>query len=358
MTPFNIGQQRLYTQQIVAPAFATAPDVVTWMGALQGQDYTGAKWSIGMRLSGSADATIEAAIANKTIIRTWALRGTLHLVAAADLRWLIALLAPRVLAAAAARLRQLELDEATLVRSSILIAQAVQDGQPHTRAELFAILNAHGLATGGQRGIYMLFRASLDGLICQGVAQRNMPTFIALDETIPQGKSLTRDEAVLELAKRYFTSHGPATQQDFLWWSGLPTADARIALAELKAHLIQESNDGKTYWMAAARSPSSTPSVDIHLLPGFDEYLLGYRDRSAVLDPQYANQIVPGGNGVFYPTIVSNGRVVGTWKRIFKKGAVVITQHPFTGLTVSEQAGFNAAAQRYGDFLGMPVVIE
>jgi len=131
-----------------------------------------------------------------------------------------------------------------------------------------------------------------------------------------------------------------------------------MALAELKAHLIQESIAGKTYWLGTPQPPRNGPSVDIHLLPGFDEYLLGYRDRSAVLDPHYANRIVPGGNGIFYPTIVSDGQVVGTWKRIFKKGAVVITRQPFTGLSADEQSRFNAAAQRYGDFLGMPAVIE
>ena len=357
MTGFDIGQQRLHTQQIAASSFATPSEVVTWLGALQGQDYLGSKWAIGLRLPGGTDAAVEAAIADKSILRTWALRGTLHFVAATDLRWLVALMAPVVLASKARRFRELALDEATLARSNALLAQAVQDGEPHSRTELFAMLDAHGLATGGQRGIYMLLSASLDGLIYQGVAHRNVPTFRALDGTIPQGKLLTHDEAVVELAQRYFTSHGPATQQDFAWWSGLPAADTRLALAELKPHLSQAQVDGKTYWMA--NQPALPTSAEVvHLLPGFDEYLLGYRHRDAVLDPQYANRIVPGGNGIFYPTIVSKGRVVGTWKRLFKKGALVITQTPFTPLTAGEQDAFVVAAQRYGEFLDMPVRFE
>ncbi len=360
MTQFNIAWQRLCRQQIVTPRFVTPSAVVRWLGALQGQDYTGAKWAIGLRLPGSTDVDIEAAIANKVIVRTWALRGTLHLVAAEDLRWLVTLMAPHVLAGTARRFRELGLDEVTLMRSNMLIAHALQDGVPRSRSDLFAMLEAHGLTTGGQRGIHRLLRASLDGLIYQGVAQRNVPTFIALDETLPNSKTLTRDEAVVELARRYFTSHGPATQQDFVWWSGLPTADARMALDALKPQLSQENVGDQCYWMAATHAMDNADNAtiaNVHLLPGFDEYLLGYRHRSAVLDPHYANRIVPGGNGVFYPTIVSNGRVVGTWKRVFKKGSVVISPQPFTGLTATEHTGFNAAAQRYGEFLGMPVVV-
>lgn len=357
MSSNPIAHQRLANQRITHSSFATPQQVVAWLGALQGQDYAGSKWAIGLRLPGSTDATVEDAIANRQIVRTWAVRGTLHFVAAADLRWLLTVTAPIALVGAARRFRELELDEATLAQSNRLLATAVQDGQPHSRTALFALLEAAGLTTAGQRGIYMLLRASLDGLLYQSVAQRNVATFCALDETIPRNPFTTRDEALAELAHRYFTSHGPATQQDFAHWSGLPAADVRIGLDAVKSQLIQAQHAGTLYWQADQPHPPMD-ETQIHLLPGFDEYLLGYRDRSAVLEPQYANRIVPGGNGIFYATIVNNGHVVGTWKRTFKKGAVVMTQQPFTALTAIQQTAFVTAAQRYGDFLGVPVVVD
>lgn len=357
MTPSHIAALRLHNQQIARTRFEQPHELVAWLGAIQGQDYSGALWSLGLRLPGSTDTRIEQALLDRTIVRTWALRGTLHLVAAADLRWLLDLLAPRVLAGSALRLRQLELDEQTLTRSNRLIANAVSDGQPHSRTELFALLEANGISTQGQRGYHMLIRASWEGLICQGVAVRNVPTFLALDQALPPGKKLARDEALAELAGRFFTSHGPATLQDFVWWSGLTVGDARAGLEAVKRELTQEAVDEQTYWFPPSLSDPEHVDGTLYLLPGFDEYLLGYRDRNAVLDPQYASRIVPGGNGVFYPTIVSNGRIVGTWKRSIKKGGVFIGAQPFTSLAPAEEAAFAVAAQRYGAFLGLPVTL-
>ena len=277
--------------------------------------------------------------------------------AASDLRWLLALLAPRLIANNTRRYRELQLDEATFVRSNDLLAAALQGGSSLDRPALFACLEQAGIATTGQRGVYMLQRASLDGLICQGIAVRNVPTFMALDDSIAQGNILTREEALAELAQRYFTSHGPATLKDFIWWSGLTAGDARAGLAASSAQLQQITVAGQLYWMAQQPPACAPTPQSVYLLPGFDEYLLGYADRTAVLDPQYANHIVPGGNGVFYPTIVSNGQVVGTWQRTFKKGKVVMTPQPFTTLSAAETDAFAAAAQRFGEFLEMSVEI-
>lgn len=355
MTTVDIAHARLINQGIVPGHLTTPSAVVAWLGVMQGQDYAGAKWALGLRLPGSTDAMIEAAFHAKAIVRTWAVRGTLHLVAATDLRWLLALLAPRVIARNARRYRELGLEEATLRRSNDVLAAALQDGQPLDRPALLALLEQAGIATTGQRGVYMLQRASLDGLICQGVAVRNVPTFMALDESIAQGKTLTREEALAELAERYFTSHGPATLKDFIGWSGLTAGEARAGLAASSAQLQQITMNEQAYWLAQEPPTPSQPPQPLYLLPGFDEYLLGYADRSAVLDPQYANHIVPGGNGIFYPTIVSNGQIVGTWQRTFKKGTVVITPQPFTTLQPDEFEAFTSVAQRFGAYLEMPV---
>jgi hypothetical protein len=357
MTPSHLAALRLHNQQITQTSFTQPHEVVAWLGAAQGQDYSGALWSLGLRLPGSSEAQIEQALLDRTIVRTWALRGTLHLVAADDLHWLRDLLAPRVLARAAARLRQLELDEQTLAHSNRLIADAVSDGQPHSRTELLDRLEANGLATARQRGYYMLIVASWEGLIGQGVSVRNVPTFLGLDSRLPAGKRLTRAEALAELAGRFFASHGPATLKDYVWWSGLTTGEARTGLEEVKGQLAQETIAGQTYWLPPTLFAPDYAEGTLYLLPGFDEYLLGYSDRSAVLDPHYARRIAPGGNGVFHPTIVSNGRVVGTWKRTIKKGGVLITAHPFSSLTPDAEEMFARAATKYGQYLGLPATV-
>jgi len=350
----NIPLHRLYNQQIEHSRLKTPAEVAAWLGGIQAQDYPGAKWSVGLRLPGSTDANIEQAIADKTILRTWLMRGTLHFAAAEDIRWMVRLMAPRTLAGRMARYKELELDEQTLSRSNDLLAKAVRDGQQLTRAELFAILQVNGISTQGQRGVHMLQKASLDGLICQGAERHRDPRFMALDESIPQGKTMVQEEAVAELTQRYFSSRGPATLQDFVAWSGLAVGDARAGLEAVKSQLVQETIDGQTYWLSAATPPAQ--EIAPHLLPGFDEYLLGYRDRSAALDPQYAQRVCPGGNGVFRHTIVIEGRVVGTWKRTLKKGGAAISSEPFSSLTAAEKDAFAAAAQCYGNFIGMPVI--
>ncbi|MBE0688982.1 MAG: AlkZ family DNA glycosylase [Anaerolineae bacterium] len=352
----EIAAHRLQNQQIEGPRARGAAEAVAWLGALQGQDYTGAKWSVGLRLPGSTDAQIEGAIADHAVIRTWLIRGTLHLVAAADIRWMLALVAPRLIANNARRYGELELDTQTLTRSNDLLAAALQGGQQLSRPELFAMLQQGGISTQGQRGFYMLQRASLDRLICQGVTRANQPTFVALDDAIPAAPAMPRDQALAELALRYFTSHGPASLPDFVGWSGLTMGDARSGLEAVKAQLVEDTYAGTAYWRPSA-APDTQEALVVHMLPGFDEYVLGYRDRSAVLDPLHAQKICPGGNGVFYPTIVADGQIVGTWKRTIKKQKVVVTPQPFAFLSSDAEAGFAAAAERYGAYMGLPVEI-
>jgi hypothetical protein len=355
MTMPNIAVHRLHSQQLEHTRLEKPVEVVTWLGAVQAQDYAGAKWSIGLRLPGSTDAGIEQAIADNTFFRTWAMRGTLHFVAASDIRWLLALVAPRIIARNARRYSEFELDERTLARSNAVLADALHGGRQLNRSELLAVLEQNGIPTQGQRAAYMLQRASLDGLICQGVMRRNDPTYMSLDESLPETRAKEHDQAVVELARRYFTSRGPATLQDFVWWSGLSTADARAGLEEIEPQLIRESVEGRIYWLSRPMPEgSSDSSSTVYLLPGFDEYLLSYRDRTASLDAVYAKTLNAGG-GVLSPTIVVEGRVAGTWKRTFKKGTVVIMVSLFASLSEAEDRALSAAVERYSRFVGMPV---
>ena len=351
----NVALLRLANQGIACPTFSQPGAVVDWLGALQAQDYFGALWSIGLRMASATEAAVEQALAERTIVRTWPMRGTLHLVAARDARWLLALLTPRVIAQAAGRYRQLELDEVIFARSKEVFAKALQGGKQLTREALQQLLEQADIATTGQRGYHILVRAAQDGLICCGVRQGKQQTFALLEEWLAPFPSLAGAEALAELTRRYFISHGPATVQDLMRWAGLTAAEAKTGLAEAGKDLSQASLAGRVYWMARDLQDRVEGRESLYLLPGFDEFILGYGDRSAMLDPAYAQRVCPGGNGVFSPTIVIDGAVAGTWKRAFKQGAVVIEGAPFRTLTATESHALQAAAARYGEFLEMPV---
>lgn len=357
MTHQDIARLRLYNQQIARPQFKAPGQVVSWLGALQAQDYAGAKWSIGLRLPDTTDADLEQSIATKAIIRTWLMRGTLHFVEASDVHWMLALLTPRVIAGSARRRQQLELDDSVFARSRELFVKGLRGGKQLTRNEMYLLLERANISTAGQRGYHILVQCAQEGLICFGPPVSNQQTFTLLEEWAPRTKKLERDEALAELTRRYFTSHGPATQQDFVWWSGLTVTEARAGLDMAKSQLRQETVGDQTYWM-----PLDMPVVEHnepagYLLPGFDEYLLGYKDRTAAFDPIHSRKINPGNNGMLNPTLVIDGRVIGTWKRTFKKDRVVITVSPFTSLTEAHSRAISAAVEPYGRFVARSTVV-
>jgi hypothetical protein len=354
MTPREIAKHRLENQQIAGSRCKEPGELVAWLGAVQAQDYLGALWTIGLRLPAATEARVEKAVADRTIVRTWPMRGTLHFVAAGDVRWMLELMTPRIIAGAARRHRELELDGASLGRIRKLLVRALQGGRQLTRSQIFQLLRRARISPDGQRGYHIMWRLAQEGVVCFGARAGKQQTFALLDEWVPHARSLERGEALAELARRYFASHGPATLHDFAWWSGLKVSDARAGLDMISSELSRESVEGKVYWLSEKMSPPSRNAPPAHLLPGFDEYLLGYTDRSAALDPDHARKIVPG-NGMFASTIVSNGRVTGTWKRAFKKKRATLTASYFAPPKKAETRALAAAAERYGSFLEMPV---
>jgi hypothetical protein len=357
-TMHRIATQRLQNQQIEYPRLKSPVEVLSWLGAIQGQDYPGAKWSLGLRVPGSTDAQIETLIAEKQIVRTWLMRGTLFLVTGADIRWMLELLAPRNIAGTTRRYRELELDEKTLSHSNDILVKALEGHKQLNRRQLLAILEEHGISTTGQRGIHLLQYASLNGLIFQSTVYNNNPLFMLLDEGLPDAKTLPRADALAELAKRYFTSRAPATLHDFAWWAGITMSDARAGLEAIKHDLVEEKIDGISYWLPANARYKSTPdSPCVYMPPGFDEYLLGYKERSAILAAQHAEKVCPGKNGVFFPTIVSDGQIIGIWKRTIAKQKITITTTPFERITDAEKEAFAAATVRFGEYHAMPVEI-
>lgn len=355
-THSNLARYRLYNQNISRAAFDNPGDVVGWLGAVQAQDYLGALWAIGLRTKKATEESIEKAIAAKSIVRTWPLRGTLHFVAPADVRWMLRLSTPRVVAASAGRQRQLGLDDAVFARSKELFEEALQGGKQLPRGEMYALLEAAQIPTAGGRGLHILWRLAHDGVICFGARKGKQQTITLLDEWVPAAKTLGREEALSELARRYFTSHGPATLQDFMWWSSLTMADARAGVEAAKVHLARDIVEGQTYWLARSMPNGKDPPPNVFLLPAFDEYTVSYKDRSAVLDPLYAKR-VNSRNGIFSSAIVVDGQIVGTWKRILKKDSVVISPTLFTSLNKAEKRALAAAAHQYGEFLGLPAVL-
>ncbi|HEX4662548.1 MAG TPA: winged helix DNA-binding domain-containing protein [Candidatus Saccharimonadales bacterium] len=346
-----IAWQRLYNQQIIDSRCRSVVEVVSWLGAMQAQDYPGALWAIGLRLPGSKLADIEKAIARREIIRTWPMRGTLHFVAATDIRWMLELLNYRIVGKINARDQALELTEKVYQRSRDIFTAALQGDKQLRRDEMLQSLEKGGIKTNGQRGYHILCRLAQEGLICFGSHDGKQPTFALLSEWAPTAKSLSREESLAAIAQKFFHSHGPATVADFARWTGLNLTDARFGLEAIKGSLVSEKVDGIDYYLPEIIEVDNQNVTQ--LLPGFDEYMLGYKDRSAALVELHAQKIVPGNNGMFLPTIVIDGQVVGLWKRTIGAKSVKINLLPFEKLTGKDLEAIKKAAKRYGDFLGL-----
>lgn len=346
----DIAYQRLANQRL-AQGLPPA-EVVAHLGAMQAQDYLGALWSVGLRSPGSTEAEIEAALARREIVRTWPMRGTLHLVAAADARWMLELLTPRIIAASALRQKQLELDMKVFARAEKIFTKALRGDTALSRTVMMRLLEEGGISPAGQRGYHILWRLAQERVLCFGPREGKEQTFVLFDEWLPDAPAKSREDSLVELARRYFTSHGPATLADFAWWSGLKTTDARAGLSSIANELTSFSLDAQTYWSGPAVAIEKT-GASVFLLPGFDEYLLGYTDRCAALASEYSPRIVPGNNGMFLPTMVKGGSVVGVWKRTIKKQTVAISAETFAPLPATDRKRFAAQANRYGEFIGM-----
>jgi DNA glycosylase AlkZ-like len=332
---------------------ASPADVVASLGAMQAQDYHAALWALGLRTPGATEASIETALREGDVIRTHVMRATWQYLARDDVPWILALIGPRVIATLRPRFRRLELDDRRLGRCGDLFSKALADGGHLTRREMQQTLERARVSATGVRLAHILAWAELSGIICSGGRRGRQQTFALLDDRVPASSPLARDEALATLALRYFTSRAPATERDFTWWSGLTLGTVREAIDLAGSELETIHIDGVTYHAPSGsikRTRSRSP--DVHLLPAFDEYLIGYRDRSALVEPAHA-QNVNGGGGLLRPIIVIDGIVSGTWKRTLAKDGVDIVAHPFRPLNDEEYETVHAASGRYGDFLGL-----
>ena len=350
----EIAQTRLDSQHINHPHSDSATDIIAYMGAVQAQDYPGALWSIGLRSHTLTRSDIEQAIEKREIVRTWPMRGTIHFLAADDARWITQLTAPQILRSAASREKALNLDEAAMKTARRVIEKALRDG-PRTRSGLMQQLERAGESTDQQRGYHILWRLALEGILCFGPHQGKQPTFALLDQWLPKTRDLSGDEALGEIATRYFASHGPATLKDFAGWTSLPIGEARRGIEVAGTHLAKTIVSNNNYWHSPNIRIDNQASA--FLLPGFDEFMLGYKDRSPALIAEHAHKIVPGGNGMFKPTIVIDGQVVGTWKKIERRTGAQLELDAFESFDDTHRARLERAVKRYGDFLDLSVTI-
>ena len=333
-TPHELTLLRLVAQRIAGPGLDTPADVVGWLTSVQAQDHAGAATSIALRTRSRSRAEVDEALTAGEIVKSWPMRGTLHFVLAEDLPWLLGLTAPRVVQGAAARRAELGLDEQTLEHAREVATKALLGGRELSRAGLLECWAQAGISTVGQRGYHLIGHLAQTGTLCFGPLRDGESQLVLISEWVPRPRRLDRDEALGELATRYFRGHGPATVKDLGRWTKLVAADVRTGVAIARPGLERLEVDGVEYLM----DPQTPERLEgcrrqargVFLLPGFDEYMLGYGDRSAALSPEFAERIVPGGNGMFRATVVADGQVVGTWVRAGRGTTRTVLATPFT----------------------------
>jgi hypothetical protein len=349
----DLARRRLINQRLVGGGFSTPVEAVSWFGAVQSQDYPGAKWALGQRMQGVSDAALDRAFDAGEILRTHVLRPTWHFVAPADIRWMLALTGPRVHRAMSYYCRQNGLDATTFARARPAIQRALKGGAHLTRDELAAALKKAGIDALGVRLGLLVMHEELDGIICSGPRRGKQFTYALLDERVPAAPALSRDEALTALTVRYFTSHGPATVRDFVWWSGLTVKDARSGIEMAGKALSQETGDSLTYWSSPhERARVRVPSPVVHLLPNYDECLIAYKDRNNVAhvpappDPRLKRL------GVFAHQMLVDGRMVGSWRRTQNRRGVEIEVVAYRTLARTERAALDVAVARHAQFMG------
>jgi len=343
-----LATKRIYNQQIINTQFTQPEEVVSYMVAMQAQDYAGAKWAIGLRMPNAQNDNIEQAINEGKILRTHLLRPTWHFVSPKDIRWLLTLTAPRIKAASNAMNKKFELTDKLFVKSNDILAKALQNNKQLTRSEIKNLLEQSGIATNDLRLGLLLIGAELDQVICSGARIDKQFTYALLDDRVPITSSLNHEEALTKLAAGYFNSRGPATLHDFAYWSGLTITDARIGLENVKSQLADEVVDGKTYWMPHDKEIKSQQKMRAYLLPMYDEFAIAYKDRNALVNPLYLKQAM---YVIFDAAIVVDNLVVGTWRRTIKKNSADITLNLFGKLNKTQTMAVEAASKRYQKFL-------
>ncbi|MGE5420325.1 MAG: winged helix DNA-binding domain-containing protein [Chloroflexota bacterium] len=361
MTKRDIANLRLANQQISAGELASPKDLVYRMGALQAQDFRSVKWAIGLRIPGCTADVVDKAIDDGDIIRTHVLRPTWHFVSPGDLAWMLDLSAPKIMPSLKYRQDFLGLKPEILSRSNEIIAKSLK-GRQSGREEIAASLKSEGieLRTGGDtvenRLSHILLWAELSGIICSGKTSRDKQTYALISERIPAGKKPARKEALGMLASKYFKSHGPATLKDFGWWSGLSSGDIRTALEIAGDELESTEIDSVKYWYGKTQQPANDVKR-AWLIPAFDEIIISYTDRSALMSSDNHGKAVSS-NGIFRPVLIVDNLVAGLWKTVKAKDRLIVEITSFRSLKKQEKKLIEEAAEAYGSFTGLKTEVK
>ncbi|SDF71274.1 winged helix DNA-binding domain-containing protein [Chitinophaga filiformis] len=351
MTAKILLQQRLANQQLIRPTFGSAPELVRWCGAIQAQDYEMSKWAVGMRLPAATTEQIEASISKGELVRTHVLRPTWHLVHPEDIRWMMTLTGPGIEQSMGTYNRKLELDSTVFRKSNKVFEKALRDGKQLTRPELADILEKAKIPTNDLRMNFLLIKAELDMVICNGGKRDKQITYALFEERVPASKLLTKEESLAALALRYFNSHGPATLKDFTGWSGLSITAARQGLNLVKDQLNKETVYDLEYWGPAHASGVKSTDNPVLLIPNYDEYLVAYKDREVIYDGQHDDHLSREGNPLFNNIILIKGQIAGVWRRTIKKKEVVMDLQTFAPLSKTDQAKLDKEVARYKQFI-------
>ena len=354
MDGWEIADRRMHNVRLSGPPLAAPADVVRWFGAVQSQDYGPARWSLGQRSPGFLDSDVRRLFDEGLMLRTHVLRPTWHFVLPEDIRWLLALTGPRVHALNAYYYRQLGLDAAELDKAERLVADALAGGNHLPRKALVEVFRVAGIGIEGFRTAYLLMSAELNGVICSGPMKGRQHTYALVDERAPAVPALSREAALAELTRRYFTSHGPATVKDFRWWSSLTVADINAGLELVGADLDRVEHDGVTYWYAPAPRPPAVASPTVHLVQGYDEYLVGYVESKHLLDVAGLVRWQTGDRTVFVGAVLLDGQLAGHWKCSVRKADVLFEVSLYRPLDPAADEALGAAVDRQAGFLGLP----
>jgi len=350
MNATELVNLRLINQQIGGTKFKRPENLVEWMGAMQAQDFGMAKWAIGLRIPGLKDVDVEKAFNEGTVLRTHVLRPTWHFVTASDIGWMLQLTAPHILRSMAYNDRRAGLDKKILTKANDILAKALQGGTYLTRDELRISLQKEKISITDLRFTHIMMHAELEGIVCSGPRKGKHFTYALLDERAPNANAMNRDESLAELIKRYFSSHGPASLQDFAWWSGLSLGEARKGIGMVKKYFKSATIDGKEYFFKP-RSLTELTKQSVYLLPNYDEYTIAYRDRNILFGKEHPPVVNPRDNAIFSNAILINGKVEGTWRRTLAARSVVVETKPFLPLSKTRLGAVTNAVKRYSEFV-------
>lgn len=351
----DISGIRLANQHISGNKLNTVKELVTDMGAIQAQDFAMAKWAIGLRLKNATEQLVDEALDKGDILRTHLLRPTWHIVSAEDIRWMISLSGPRIKASMKSRNRQLELTRSVFEKCNNIIKKALNGSRHLTREELITQLSQAKIKTDMNRASHILMEAELDGIICSGKSKQNKLTYALLDERVTDSKSLTREESLAKLAHTYFGSRGPSTVKDFAWWSGLSVTDAKIAIGFASRELEHTDINEQTYWFSNPIPRLKTKNT-LYLLPTYDEYLISYADRSAILLSETHKAIISS-YGIFRALVIVNNLITGIWTRSTRNNKVILEMKFFEQPDTGIRNLINKEAERFGRFMGKEIEI-